>query len=366
MKGDKMSQVKTENPVKAALKFGQSIWYDGIASKEEFERMIREDGLRGATTNPTIFEKALSGREDNAEIRRLVEAKGLEGAYKTLAVDAVRGMADLFRPVYDQTEGTDGFVSIEVSPLLAADTAKTVEEAKELFSAVSRKNVMVKIPATVQGIPAIRKVISEGIPVNVTLIFSVERYGKVIDAYLAGLEDRASRSLPVRGVASVASFFVSRVDTAVDKLLESKTLTDLQGKAAIANSKVAYEAFEKTFSSDRFFGLQSKGAQVQRPLWASTGTKNPRYSDVLYVETLMGPHTVNTLPPATFHAFRDHGAPAARLKEDLAGAHQVLQSLESAGISLSAVTQELEKAGVQLFSDSYNKIIQGLSTQVRS
>jgi transaldolase/glucose-6-phosphate isomerase len=314
--------------------------------------MIQEDGLRGATTNPTIFEKAL-GRQGGS-------------SYKTLIVKAVQGIADIFRPVYEETNGEDGFVSIEVSPLLAYDTAKTVEEARELFRAVARKNVMVKIPATAEGIPAIRQVIAEGIPVNVTLIFSVRRYREVMEAYLSGLEDRTARGLSLRGIAAVASFFVSRVDTAVDKWLDEKGISGLQGRAAIANSKVAYEAFEGVFASDRFSRLEKQGAQIQRPLWASTGTKNPLYGDVLYVEALMGPHTVNTLPPATFQAFRDHGVPAARLKENLHQAHEVLDALESHGLSLEAVTDELEKAGVQLFSDSYHKIIQVLSGKTQS
>ncbi len=365
-----MLETGAMSTLKEVLKLGQSVWYDGLISKEVFEKMILEDGLRGATTNPVIFEKALTSGEYDAEIAKLgCEGKSAEEIYKTLAVKAVQQIADVFNAVYRQTRGEDGFVSIEVSPLLAYDTEATIQEAKELFSRVSRKNVMIKIPATLEGIPAIEEVISCGIPVNVTLIFSVERYREVMDAYLSGLDRRADASLSLNEIASVASFFVSRVDSAVDKILEQKigalqdasskqACQNLLGKTAIANSKAAYAAFETVFSEERFRALKREGAQFQRPLWASTGTKNLNYRDVLYVETLIGPNTVNTIPPPTLDAFRDHGNASLTLTEGVDEAMNTLQQIKSLGINLLQVTQELEKAGVDLFKEAYNKIIQ--------
>ena len=363
-----MNMAKTlQNPLKEALKEGQSIWYDGLISREEFERMIREDGLRGATTNPVIFEKAIA----SGQVDHLMKGSDLsdDEIYKTIAVDAVQQVADVFLPVYKQTAGHDGFVSLEVSPLLAYDTVATIREAMELYKRVDRKNIMIKIPATAAGIPAIQKVISEGINVNVTLIFSVARYREVMDAYLAGLEERDTNGKPLTGVASVASFFVSRVDTAVDKMLEQKIsatsdqaqqglFRQLSGKVAIANSKVAYAEFEETFTQDRFYALKGAGAQLQRPLWASTGTKNPVFRDVLYVESLIGPNTVDTIPPATLDAFRDHGVVSETLTEGLEEARKILEKLAFAGVALSVVTEDLEKAGVELFKEAYLKIIQ--------
>lgn len=359
----------TQNPLKQALNFGQSIWYDGLISKAEFERMIHEDGIRGATTNPTIFEKALNHHDHDADIASLSKTHSAEAIYQVLAVRAVQQVADVFLPVFEETKGRDGFVSIEVSPLLAFETEKTIREAKELCRLVSRKNVMIKIPATKQGIPAIRSVIADGINVNVTLIFSIDRYTEVMDAYLSGLEDRAASGKPVSSIASVASFFVSRVDTSVDKILDQKissgandqvksALKDLLGKAGIANSKAAYDAFNKIFSSERFKRLKDLNAQVQRPLWASTGTKNLDYSDVLYVEALMGSDTVNTIPPATLDAFRDHGVAGSRLNQGLETAQLILKKLKETGIDLDAITRDLEVAGVQSFSDSYQKLIE--------
>ena len=355
------------NSLKETLKLGQSIWVDGLMPREDFERMIREDSLRGATTNPIIFEKAIAdGRADHwmkgAEFSE-------EEIYKKIAMDAVQQVADVFLPVYKHTAGQDGFVSLEVSPLLAYDTEATIGEALELYRRVNRKNIMIKIPATAQGVPAIERVISEGINVNVTLIFSVTRYREVMDAYLSGLEHRKMRDQGLPEIASVASFFVSRVDTAVDPLLEQKInaasdpaqqelFKQLLGKVAIANSKVAYAAFEETFTQDRFRVLKAEGARAQRPLWASTGTKNPAYRDVLYVESLIGPNTVNTVPPATLDAFRDHGVAVETLTEGLEDARKILEKLAFAGIALSAVTEDLEKAGVALFKEAYLKIIQ--------
>ena len=364
-----MSMAKTtQNPLTEVVKLGQSLWYDGLISREDFDRMIREDGLRGATTNPVIFEKALASGKVDDKVRELGKSLKDEEIYKTLAVEAVQEVADVFLPVYKKTAGHDGYVSIEVSPLLAYDTAATIAEARELHKRVARPNVMIKIPATAAGIPAIETAISEGINVNITLIFSVVRYREVMEAYLSGLETRNDGGKSVKEVASVASFFVSRVDTAVDKLLEEKIasakddlqkalFTQLLGKAAIANSKTAYAEFEEFFASGRFRALRSKGAQLQRPLWASTGTKNPAYRDVLYVESLIGPNTVNTIPPPTLDAFRNHGQVSETLIEGLDEAKKMLEKLAFAGVSLPEVTQDLEKAGVELFNEAYLKII---------
>lgn len=365
-----MDRTKTVSSLKEVLRLGQSVWYDGLILRSEFERMIREDGLRGATTNPVIFEKALASGSYDAQIHRLGrEGKPDEEIYKTLAVAAVQEVADVFGDVYLQTKGQDGFISIEVSPLLAYDTAGTVREAQELYARIGRKNVMIKIPATAQGIPAIQEVISKGIPVNVTLIFAVERHREVMEAYLSGLDHRVDAGLPVNEAASVASFFVSRVDSAVDKRLEQmirssndRSLQELYrsllGKSAIANSKIAYAAFEEVFTGERFRSLKKNGAQSQRPLWASTGTKNPDYSDVLYVEMLIGPNTVNTIPPPTLDAFRDHGCAELTLTESLQESEKILEKLAFAGIALTEVTAELEKTGVELFGEAYRKIIQ--------
>ena len=364
----------TENPLRQILKFGQSIWYDGLISKKEFEKMIAEDGLRGATTNPTILEKAISGGAYDSEITDFAKKHSTEEIYKALAVRAVQEVADVFLPVYRETEGQDGFVSIEVSPLLAYDTDRTIHEARELYRLVDRKNVMIKIPATREGIPAIEKVIAEGINVNITLIFSVQRYREVMSAYASGLEKRQKESKPISEIASVASFFVSRVDTVVDKLIEEKlqsskyasrteTLKSLLGKAAISNSKLAYKEFGNFFSSFRFRRLKEKGAKLQRPLWASTGTKNPAYSDVFYVEALIGESTINTMPPATLDAFRHHGVAAPRLTQGIEEASQLLKELHTTGIDLAAVTERLEADGVKLFSDSYLKLIQCIESK---
>jgi transaldolase len=265
--------------------------------------------------------------------------------------------------VYESTDGEDGFVSIEVSPLLAHETAATVKEAKRLHAKLARPNVMIKVPATAEGLPAIEELISEGISVNVTLIFSVEVYAQVVEAYLVGLEKRIAKGGAVNRIASVASFFVSRIDTAVDKKLEEiakggrPEAAEFEGKTAIANAKLAYERFQRLFSGARWEKLAAAGAHVQRPLWASTGTKNPKYSDVLYIDTLIGPHTVNTMPPATYEAFRDHGKPAVTITDDLKGAQEVFERLKELGIDLKGVTDELTVAGVKSFSESYNNLM---------
>jgi transaldolase len=336
-----------------------------LVTQGTLKQMIEGDGLRGLTSNPTIFEKAISGGKDYEDALRALVAKGAELAeiYDALVVEDIASAADVFRTVYDSTGGTDGFVSIEVSPLLALDTAGTVKEAKRLHGKLARPNVMIKVPATPEGLPAVEALISEGISVNVTLIFSVEVYAKVVEAYLKGLEKRAANGGALDRVSSVASFFVSRIDSAVDKKLEEiakagrPEAAELTGKTAIANAKLAYEKFQQLFSGPRWEKLAKLGAQVQRPLWASTGTKNPKYSDVLYIDTLIGPHTVNTMPPSTYDAFRDHGKALITITDDLKGAHSLFDKLKELGIDLTAVTDELTVAGVKSFSESYNNLI---------
>lgn len=345
---------------------GQSIWYDnvrrGLIESGELSDLIAQ-GVSGVTSNPTIFEKAINGSHDyDAALRQLVAQRAsLETIYDTLVLEDIANGADLLRPVYDRTHGLDGYISVEVPPTLAAQTDKTIEEGRRLFKALGRPNVMIKVPATPEGIPAIRQLIADGINVNVTLIFSLDAYRTVIDAYLSGLEDRVSRGQPINHVASVASFFVSRLDTLVDQLIKEKGLPqDLAGKAAVANAKLAYELFTQLFNSPRFEALKAEGAMVQRPLWASTSTKNPSYPDLLYVDTLIGPDTVNTLPPQTVAAVLDHVTVKRTVDEDLAGAHQVIDTLEAAGISMHAVTDQLLQEGVESFSQSFVTLFRGL------
>jgi transaldolase len=357
------------NPLAQLSKLGQSPWYDqmtrSLVTEGTLKQMIEEDGLRGLTSNPTIFEKAISGSKDYEDALKTLVGRGAElnEIYDGLVVEDIASAADVFRPVYESTNGTDGFVSIEVSPLLSNNTAATVKEAKRLHGKLARPNVMIKVPATPEGLPAIEELISEGISVNVTLIFSVDVYVKVVEAYLKGLEKRVTKGGAVDRVASVASFFVSRIDSAVDKKLEEivkagrPEAAELAGKAAIANAKLAYEKFQQLFSGPRWEKLAKAGAHVQRPLWASTGTKNPKYSDVLYIDTLIGPNTVNTMPPSTYDAFRDHGKAVVTITDNMQGAHQVFDKLKEVGIDLKAVTEELTVAGVKSFSDSYNTLI---------
>lgn len=365
------TEIAMQSRLGQALKYGQSFWYDGLIGTDEFKRLIQEDGVRGATTNPAIFEKALSSSSYDADIRALASSCDAEEIYRRLAVRTVAEVADVFARTHNESAGADGYVSIEVSPRLAYDTAGTLREARDLWKRVARPNAMIKVPATLQGLPAITELISEGIHVNVTLIFSVERYRQVMDAYLTGLERRVASGASPAGIASVASFFVSRVDSSVDAWLEKRlpvtdpARTALEGKVAIANCRAAYGEFLTVFRSDRFKQLQKKGARVQRPLWASTGTKNPRYSDVLYVETLIGPDTVNTMPPATMDAFRDHGQAADTLGRDLPGALKILEHARAAGIDLAAVTAELETQGVKLFVDAYDKIVASIGAKIQ-
>ena len=360
------------SPMKEANWLGQSIWYDnierGLFTSGEMERLI-ELGITGVTSNPTIFEHAIAGSADYDEALLLLARahKGVVEAYESLAIEDIRATVDLLRPVYDRTGGADGFASLEVSPSLAHDTEGTVSEARRLFATVDRPNLMVKVPATPEGGPAIRRLIGDGININVTLIFSLDAYRQVREAYIAGLEDLARSGGDVSKVASVASFFVSRVDTAVDGLLQESIrqgqdgLRDVLGKAAVANAKLAYEAFKDTFQGDRFAALRAKGARVQRPLWASTGTKNPDYSDVIYVESLMGPDTVNTMPPATLTAFLEHGGVAPTLEQGVDEARADMQAISSAGISMKEVTAKLLTDGVKSFGDSFDKLIANIA-----
>jgi transaldolase len=349
---------------------GQSPWYDYITrdlmSSGELRRLIEEDGLRGMTSNPTIFEKAIAGsRLYDDTIRELTErGRGAGEIYEALTVADVRAACDGFAPLYAATGGADGLVSLEVSPALANDTDGSIHEAERLWQAVDRPNAMIKIPGTRAGLPAITHCIAAGISVNVTLLFSVERYGEVIEAYLAGMERRHEAGLPVGPVASVASFFVSRVDGKVDPLLDRQgDPRGLRGKIAIANACTAYRLFEWSLSAPRWDRLAKAGARPQRPLWASTSTKDPRYLDTYYVESLIGPRTVNTLPPETFAAYRDHGRPAVRIHEGIAAAPGQLKQLAESGINLAAITAELEAEGVAKFAASYHSLLSGIGTK---
>ena len=356
------------NALQETRRLGQSVWYDnirrGLIASGELKGLI-ESGVTGVTANPTIFEKAIAGSTDydDALMSLVREGKGALETYEALAMEDIRAVTDLLRPVYEGTKGADGYVSIEVSPSLAYDTEGTVAEAQRFFGTIARPNVMIKVPATPEGIPAIQRLIGQGINVNITLIFSLEAHRQVMEAYLAGLEELSSKGGDPSTVASVASFFVSRVDTAVDTLLEERLreggegLRDLLGKAAIANAKVAYKAFKETFGGDRFAALRGKGARVQRPLWASTGTKNPSYSDVLYVESLIGPDTVNTVPPATLTAFLEHGRVQETLGREVEEAERTLEDLAGAGISMEQVTAKLLADGVKSFADSFDKLL---------
>ncbi|MDI3340136.1 MAG: bifunctional transaldolase/phosoglucose isomerase [Sphaerobacter sp.] len=367
------------NPLQRLAEVGQSFWLDNLSraliTSGELARLIQEDGLRGITSNPTIFEKALaSTHEYDQDIERLAgEGKSDEEIFEALAIEDIRMAADLLRPVYDATDGADGFVSLELPPRLAFDTEGSIAEAKRLFHAVDRPNVMIKVPGTPQGIPAIERLITEGVNVNITLLFSLDNYRQVIEAYLRGLERRAAAGLPLRDVNSVASFFVSRVDTEVDRrideLLETTTdparrelLESLRGQVAIANAKLAYQEFRRVFlDGERFRRLQEKGARVQRPLWASTSTKNPAYSDVKYVEALIGPDTVETMAPVTVEAFRDHGVVAETVEQGVEEARQILARLAEAGIDYHEVTALLQEQGVAVFAKSYENLIKGIA-----
>ncbi|WP_373061314.1 transaldolase [Gemmatimonas sp.] len=354
---------------------GQSLWLDYIdramLTNGELSRRIRDDALTGQTSNPTIFEKALAeGAAYDVQLATLDGSRSDREAFELVATTDVRDACDAFRVVYERTNAVDGYVSLEVSPDLARDTAGTVAEARRLWQIVDRPNLMIKVPGTPEGAEAIRQLIADGINVNVTLLFSISAHAGVIEAFMAGLEDRAAAGKPVSRIASVASFFISRVDSAIDKQLmamaaadpdAADTLHALQGRAAIANAKLAYRLFTASFSSVRWAVLASCGAQVQRPLWASTSTKNPAYRDVVYVEELIGVDTVNTLPPATLEAFRDHGEVRASITENGADAERVLSALESQGVSLQTVTDTLLAEGLASFELSFVTLLSGLN-----
>jgi transaldolase len=347
-------------------RLGQAIWYDYIRrsfiTSGELKKLVQQ-GLRGVTSNPAIFEKAIAGSNDyDQDMQRLIEGgSSVQAIYEALAVDDIQRAADVLRPVYDETKGLDGYVSLEVSPDLAHDTKGTVTEARRLFAAVARPNVMIKVPGTTAGVPAVETLISEGININVTLLFSLGHYEAVAKAYQSGIEKRAAKGGNVANVASVASFFVSRIDTAVDKELEKAGNKDLQGTIAVANAKAAYARFRELFRGPRWEALEKKGARVQRPLWASTGTKNPNLPDTIYVDELIGAHTVNTLPPATLDAFLDHGKLAVTVDKDLDGARKRMQDLSKYKVSLEAITAKLQEDGVEAFAKAFHDLMSSIT-----
>ena len=366
------------NPLVRLAEFGQSPWFDFISrdiiESGELARLVKDDGLKGVTSNPAIFEKAVSSGTAYDEFIRANAASSKDAVdlYEKLAVRDVKDAADILRAGYDATDAGDGFVSLEVSPHLAFDTEKTIAEARRLWKMVDRPNLMVKVPATPEGIPAIEQLIADGININVTLLFSQAAYRDVAHAYVAGLKRRSDAGEDVSRVASVASFFVSRIDSLVDKQIEEKLalaegdekerLESLRGNVAVANAKLAYQAYLEIFSGAEWEALAAKGARPQRVLWASTGTKNKDYSDVLYIDELIGPDTVNTIPPATWDAFRDHGTVAQTLTEGVDEARQTLADLASAGISLDAATDQLLAEAVKLFVDPFDKMIAAVET----
>jgi transaldolase len=355
---------------------GQSIWLDYIRrdliASGDLRRLIKEDGLRGMTSNPSIFEKAIvESHIYDLDIRDMaLKKKDVKAIYETLSQCDVQNAADEFRFVYEKTDGKDGYVSLEVNPHLAHDTKGTIEEARRLWAALNRPNVFIKVPATSDGLPAIQQLISEGINVNVTLLFGLPRYRQVVEAYIAGLEARAAQGKPVKHIASVASFFLSRIDTLVDPLMEKFTelggkkteiAKKVRGQVAISSAKAAYQIYKEIFGSNRFKKLADKGARVQRLLWASTSTKNPDYSDVKYIEPLIGPDTVNTIPLETIDAYRDHGDPKSRLEQDVKEANWIMARLPELGISIDKVTGQLEDEGVKKFDEPFDKLMETLT-----
>lgn len=371
------------NPLKALSEYGQSVWLDyirrGLITSGEFQRLVEEEGLKGVTSNPSIFEKAITGSTDYKDVLEILQRqKDLDPMllYEQLAIADIQDAADILGSVYEKTNARDGYVSLEVSPYLAHDTQATIEEARRLWHAIGRENLMIKVPATPEGVPAIEQLIGEGINVNVTLIFALETYERVALAYISGLEKLWVKGGEVGKIASVASFFISRIDTAIDFVLTArlKTTTDpseqalvrsVMGKVAIANAKLAYQRYKEIFHGERWQALASKGVQTQRVLWASTSTKNPNYRDVIYVEELIGSNTVNTMPPSTLDAFRDHGHPRASLGEDIEAAHDAMQRLERLGISMKEITDNLIRDGVRLFADAFDKLLNAVDKKCR-
>lgn len=369
------------NPLKALSEQGQSVWLDfmrrSLVTTGELQRLIDNDGLKGLTSNPTIFQKAVEGSEDYDDLFQEWAPRGASAGevFEALAIRDIGAAARIFHPVWEQTRHRDGYCSIEVTPTLAHDTQGTVAEARRLWKKLGVPNVMVKIPGTVEGVPAIEQCVSDGLNINVTLLFSQDAYVAVAEAYIRGLEKRAARGEDVSQSASVASFFVSRIDTLVEKIIASREKTatpqqralfdEVTGKVAIANAKQAYQKYKKLFSGPRWQALADKGAKTQRVLWASTGTKNPKFSDVLYVDELIGPETVNTIPPATLDAFRDHGKVRRTLDQGLDQADAVMGKLEQSGISMKAVTDQLVDEGVKSFSDSFHQLISAVESRLK-
>ena len=366
------------NPLLQLKALGQSVWYDNIDRSQlvsgQFKRLLDEDGICGVTANPTIFEKSISsGHAYDEQINQLIrEGKSTNEIYEALIIQDIRTVADILRPIYDSANRQDGLVSLEVSPDLAHDTEGTLSEVRRFWKMVDRPNLMIKIPGTPEGIPAVRQALTEGINVNITLIFSISTYRQVAEAFISALEARRAAGEDISHMASVASFFVSRVDTLVDKLLEDKVkatsntseqqhLKSLEGKAAIANARLVYQDFKKIFNTPRFAALKQAGAYVQRPLWASTSTKNPAYRDVLYAEELIGPDTVDTMPLETIENFRDHGRVRLSIEDNLEEADQVFDALEKIGIHYDQVTKQLQDEGVQKFADSFHTLFEGIA-----
>jgi transaldolase / glucose-6-phosphate isomerase len=378
-----LESAKAANPLKELLKYGQSMWLDYIRrdliTTGKLKSMIEQDGLRGMTSNPAIFEKAIAESSLYDDILKSLAARrdlDATGRYEQIAIRDIQDVADVLRPVYEESKFRDGYVSLEVSPLLALKTQETIDEARRLWKTVNRENVMIKVPGTAEGIPAVRQLISEGININVTLLFAQEVYEKVAEAYIAGVEELAKRGGNLKKMAGVASFFISRIDSLVDSMIDDnlKSTTDaqqqtrlknLKGKVAIANGKLTYQRYLRIFSGPRWESLAAKGAQTQRVLWASTSTKNPAYRDVMYVEELIGPDTVDTMPPATVDAVRDHGRVRNSLAENVPAAQKVMDDLAKAGISIQEVTTKLTTDGVKLFADAFHKLLSAVekSTQ---
>lgn len=368
------------NPLLQLKTFGQSVWYDNIDRSQlisgQFKRLLDEDGVVGVTANPTIFQKSISSGDayDEQMTQLIKEGKNTNEIYEALVMKDISTVADLLRPIYDRTNRQDGFVSLEVSPELAHDTGRTIAEVRRFWKTVDRPNLMIKIPATPEGIPAIQQALTEGININITLIFSLDDYRSVADAFISALEERNAEGKDISHIASVASFFVSRVDTLVDQVLENqiKSTTDsaeqqklksLQGKAAIANARLVYQEFKRIFNTPRFETLKHSGAHVQRPLWASTSTKNPAYRDVLYAEELIGPDTVDTMPLETIQNFRDHGRVSLTIENDIPLAEAEFAALEEVGIHYDQVTQQLQDEGVQKFTDSFHELFKGIDSK---
>ena len=370
----------SKNPLQKLEDFGQSPWLDFIRrhliTSGELQRLIDEDGLKGVTSNPAIFDKAIEGSDDYDEaIRALAnQNKSVEEIYQNITVEDIQWAADVFYPLYEKVDGKDGYVSLEVNPHLARDTDGTLAEARRLWKTAGRPNIFIKVPATKEGLPAIQQLLSEGINVNVTLLFGLPRYEEVAEAYIAGLEERAKKGEPIARVASVASFFLSRIDVLVDPRLEkmmagggdqATAAKNLHGQVAVASAKMAYHHYKRIFGQDRFKALADKGARPQRVLWASTSTKNPDYSDIKYVEPLIGPNTVNTMPMETLEAYRDHGNPAPRLEEGVDEAAAVLQRLPELGIDLKQVTQQLVEEGIEKFNKPFDSLLNTLDKKRR-